>query len=758
MINYLNPNFNNTPTTQAKNSIYKLSESKNSLPIDVSIITPYYNAKEFFFETFTSVLSQSLQNWEWVIVDDGSTDMLSVDRLTQITKDEPRIKIIRQMNGGTAAARNTGFRHSTGRNLCLLDHDDMLEPTYLEKCVWFLDSNSEYSFCNSYNVFFGMQEFLWTAGYERGEDYLEANSAPPISVIRRAAYQELGGFDETIKTLYEDWDFWLAMANIGHWGFTIPEYLQWYRKLESGRYEKILESGYQNSDFSAIMKKKYPGLVGYFPTPRRKSLQPYDKIQNAWLVNNQLQPNTAGRRIMFIVPWMVIGGADRVNLDLIEGLVGKGHQVTVCATLHADHKWEYKYSELTPDIFVLPNILTPTDYPRFLAYLIQSRVIDTVIITGSILGYQLLPYLRASAPHTAFVDMSHVEEIHWLNGGHPRFGTGYQDALDLNVVTSAHLVDWMTGRGADPDRIRVIHTGIKTYPHNRDEEERKIIRARFGIKEGLPVIVFAGRLCEQKRPGMLAEIMKEARDAGFQFQALIIGDGELKPMFEALIKKYKLHSCVRMIGALAHDRWLEVLVASDIMLMPSQYEGVSIALLEAMAAGVVPVVARVGGQGAVVTEDVGYLISRGDRELQDYVLALGKLIHNSADLKIKSKACQQLIASTYSWERSINEFNELLTEAHDVMKNRSCQFSLSIARELASLALENMRLSDVGSGGWNKQSGGDLVQTSSLNVAHLTAGMRLASLLFQTRIARSLARNEFIKKIGRRLLSRLENF
>jgi glycosyltransferase involved in cell wall biosynthesis len=302
---------------------------------------------------------------------------------------------LRQENAGTAAARNTGFHHSKGRYICLLDHDDMLEPTYLEKCVWFLDSNPEFAFCNSYSVVFGEQEFLWTTGFERGKAFLQANSGPPISVIRHTAFEECGGFDASIRVLYEDWDFWLAMAKAGHWGYTIKEFLQWYRKLGSGRYEQILQSGYVNDEFAEAMKRKYAGIDKHYPAPTRRHSQPYETIEAHSLVCNPLVANSIGRRIMFIVAWMVAGGADRVNLDLIEGLTAKGHDVTICATLTADHRWEHQFSRFTPDIFVLPNILRVSDYPRFLAYLIQSRKIDTVVITGSTIGYHLLPYLKA---------------------------------------------------------------------------------------------------------------------------------------------------------------------------------------------------------------------------------------------------------------------------------------------------------------------------------------------------------------------------
>jgi glycosyltransferase involved in cell wall biosynthesis/uncharacterized coiled-coil protein SlyX len=688
MINCLEPDFSDLPGRRTVPRNYKRGETVCG-HIDVSVVTPYYNTDAFFVETFVSMQAQSLQNWEWLIVDDGSTDQESLNRLAGIAAKDDRITIIRQENGGTAAARNTGFRHSKGRYICLLDHDDMFEPTYLEKCAWFLDSNPEFSFCNSYSVVFGEQEFFWTMGYERGKEFLRGNSAPPLSVIQRTAFAECGGFDESIRVLYEDWDFWLAMAKAGHWGYTIKEFLQWYRKLGHGRFEQILKSGYDSNNFARVMQQKYAGIDKCFPEPCRRLPQPCETIAEYLPVCNPLSANPSGRRIMFIIPWMVAGGAERVNLDLIEGLTSKGHDITICATLPADHHWEHQFSRFTPDIFVLPNFLHVSDYPRFLTYLIQSRQIDTVLITGSTIGYQFLPYLRAVSPGVAFVDMCHVEEPHWLNGGHPRFGVGYQDVLDLNIVTTKHLSEWMQGRGADAARIRVMYTGVRSAQTTRSPEVRDRVRSELNIPAEVPVIVFAGRICEQKRPTMLAEILKAAHDHGLIFRALVIGDGEQRGQLEALLSQYHLTAVVQLLGSVSHQKWLDILVASDILLMPSQYEGISIALLEAMAAGVVPVVAKVGGQEEIVSPDAGMLIPHGGNELQEYLDAIRRLVSNSEELHQMSNQCKALAASKLSWQGMIENFLGLLDEAHQLRVDLPrYPISPNFGKELASLSIE----------------------------------------------------------------------
>lgn len=694
MIDHHSPDFSKPPCSRS--FLNKFSRNRrHSNHIDISIITPYYNTESFFNETFLSIHSQSLQNWEWVIVNDGSTDQESVNRLSEIAAKDERIKVFHQKNSGPGAARNTAFKHTSGRYICLLDSDDMIEPTYLEKCAWFLDSYPDYAFCNAYSVVFGEQEYLWTTGFERGKDFLHANSGPPISVLRRSAYKDSGGFDESIRFGHEDWDFWLAMAKAGHWGFTIPEYLQWYRKRSNGRFEQIMQSGDINDDFEMMMHRKYNDLKNNFPSPSHRYMQPYETLETSSLIDNPIAINPSGRRIMIIVPWMVTGGADRVNLDLVEGMTLKGHDVTICATLKADHQWEHQFSCFTPDIFILPHFLHPTDYPRFLAYLIRSRTIDTVLVTGSTIGYQLLPFLRASAPEVIFIDMCHVEEPHWLNGGHPRFGVGYQDILDLNIVTTQHLAKWMENRGADSNRIKVMYTGVRSVPAKRLTDDRKEIRKALNIPPDIPVIIFAGRLCDQKRPMMLAEILKSIHDLDLTFKALIIGDGELKEQLANFLIQNNLTTVVQMLGSVPHQKWLDTLVASDIFLMPSKYEGISVALLESLAAGVVPVVSMVGGQEEIVNPGTGVLIPQQTKEIQDYVATIHHLLSNPDQLKQMSEKCRDLTTSKLSWDVMIETFLKILDEAH-TLKNTSPRYPVGygLGCELANLSLEYMRFSE----------------------------------------------------------------
>lgn len=98
----------------------------------VSIITPCYNGEKYIRETMESVIAQTYQQWEMVVVDDGSTDS-SASIVSEYEKCDSRIKLVKQNNAGSAAARNNGIRLAEGQYIALLDADDLWHNDFLEK-------------------------------------------------------------------------------------------------------------------------------------------------------------------------------------------------------------------------------------------------------------------------------------------------------------------------------------------------------------------------------------------------------------------------------------------------------------------------------------------------------------------------------------------------------------------------------------------------------------------------------------------------
>ena len=111
----------------------------------VSVIIPTYNRADLIGETIESVLKQTFDDFEIIIVDDGSTDATG----EVVRKFDGPIKYLYQDNRGRSCARNRGFEASSGDYVCFLDSDDVLKPMMIERQVSLLDSNSNLGFVYS---------------------------------------------------------------------------------------------------------------------------------------------------------------------------------------------------------------------------------------------------------------------------------------------------------------------------------------------------------------------------------------------------------------------------------------------------------------------------------------------------------------------------------------------------------------------------------------------------------------------------------
>ena len=687
------PDYANTPTSGVRPHYEYIPKNANAAPY-VSIITPFYNTGEVFQETARSVLSQSFQQWEWVIVNDGSDDLIAIQLLEQYRTSDPRIRVIDHLsNKGPGSARNTGFSGARASFLFYLDSDDLIEPTALEKCLWYLETHAEHGFVKGYTVCFGAQEVASSRGFSEGAGFRVSNHVTIMAMVRRTVIERNGGFDPDLRQGMEDWHFWLGAANCGFWGGTIPEYLDWYRQrpVHRTRWQHWNQSGIKR--FRTAARHRFPALWnrGGFPKPTAVAPKAFQRIELETPFQNFLQ--TQKKRTLFIIPWMEIGGADRVNIDWIRGLTENGHEVTVCSTLASENLWAAQFRALTPDVFILPNFLNLEDVPRFLAYIIASRQIANVVIANSILGYQLIPFLRSRFPDVTYIDITHAEEPKWLSGGYPRFGIGYQDLLDLNITSTKHLQSWMVERGADAERVAVCYTGAPSDLHPSSEDKRTSLRRKLGLPAGKPIIVFAGRLVLQKRPLLMVDILRRLHELSDNFFCVLIGDGELRSPVEKAIKKGAIGNAVFLAGAISHANCLEYFMASDIFFLPSEYEGISVALYEAMALGLVPVVSKVGGHDEVISPKCGVSIAIGSDEIDQYVAALRGLISSPEMVTAMGSEARRRIVEDFSQAAGVQSLLAQLQHAGELARNSPRQpLPSGYAVETASTAIEYARL------------------------------------------------------------------
>lgn len=200
----------------------------------VSVVIPCYNQGHLLGAAVQSVLAQTCQPVELIVVDDGSRDQ--TPEVAAAFGD--RVRLIRQPNAGLAAARNAGLARAAGDLVNFLDADDALRPTMLERVLEAAARHPEAA------VFYTAVERIDYHGSLLSEEpprplpadvfheLLKENLAPCHSVVvRRTALLEAGGFDPQWRAC-EDWDLWLRLAARGHRFVPVPEARTVYRRYE----------------------------------------------------------------------------------------------------------------------------------------------------------------------------------------------------------------------------------------------------------------------------------------------------------------------------------------------------------------------------------------------------------------------------------------------------------------------------------------------------------------------------------------------
>src|SRR5882724_5523972 len=195
----------------------------------VSVIVPCYNLGAYLDEAVESVLRQTCQDFEILIVDDGSTDAGTRELLA--TYQRPKTRVIHIAHAGLAAARNTAIAHATGAYLCALDADDRLEPTYFEKGTRLLDRDPSLTFVSSWMRIFGDESWEWTPDRCDLPALLCEDTVCTAALVRRDATLAVGGYDTSMPVQgHEDWELWLTLLERGHRGVILPEFLFNYRR------------------------------------------------------------------------------------------------------------------------------------------------------------------------------------------------------------------------------------------------------------------------------------------------------------------------------------------------------------------------------------------------------------------------------------------------------------------------------------------------------------------------------------------------
>jgi len=197
----------------------------------ISIIIPCYNDAQYIEQAVLSALNQTYPNIEVIVVDDGSnaTTKAVLQRLeSKITK------LITQENQGQSKARNVGIDQAKGEFILVLDSDDFFEPTFCEKASLILE-DIEIKLVASYMVRFNDNGVIDEYRNFGGDisTLILINQATGSGMFRKKDFLSVGGYDETMRSGFEDWEFYIRLLQDGGDLFVIKQALFYYRLREN---------------------------------------------------------------------------------------------------------------------------------------------------------------------------------------------------------------------------------------------------------------------------------------------------------------------------------------------------------------------------------------------------------------------------------------------------------------------------------------------------------------------------------------------
>lgn len=388
----------------------------------LSIITAFYNDTRLLPQTAQCVKNQTFPFFEWIIVDDGSTEDGSTVLLSDLEQSDSRIRVLHKENGGLSSARNYGLRYAHTDLFVPLDSDDLIEPTFLEYCWWMLQKNPDASWAYSTSLGFGAQEYLWDAYFDpirmKADNHLTATA-----LIRKKAFLEIGGYLEQTHHFNEDWYAWLKLiANGAFPAQATGEYLFWYRRSNSRMLANVRTDGKMQKENALLLRSAAKRISN----PHNPIIFPTQGSQNSFFPKFSswslpFSTRLAYSRILFIFSNLDDTATGNAHLHLLSELTCSQLEIGIITTDPSRNELQQHFREFTPNIFNLPNFLSPENYAEFISYYIQSRQVNMLALGDTALGYSLLPWLRQHFPNLQIVDIRETADNGNTDAHHKKY-------------------------------------------------------------------------------------------------------------------------------------------------------------------------------------------------------------------------------------------------------------------------------------------------------------------------------------------------
>lgn len=680
----------------------EVNDYNDHLPL-ISVIIPFYNDGKYIRQSVYSVLNQTFPYFEIIIVDDGSKDKDSLKELDVVSKLDNRIKVFHKVNEGLAATRDYGANVASEctKYYLFIDSDDLIEKTFMECAYWSLETNKDAGWAYSDSVGFDAMNYTWNKWFSSKKEK-KTNELLALSLVRKDAYNSVNGYELREKSVNEDWNFWLKLISKGYYPVHMSFYAQWYRRKKNGsELAKSVENRKRSLEIIRSTAKNIKKEVVAVQFPEYK----YEKNTliefNESVVIPHLKSNKKVNILMFI-PWMVTGGADFFNLDLLKRLNPDEYNVIILSSIPSDNPLRQEFEKYSI-VYDLTSFIEKKYWLSFINYIIKKNNINLIFCTNSMFGYSCLNYLKYTYPDIPIIDYVHMEEWYYRDGGFAKKSAEYKNVIDKTLVCNKSTEKVISEiMGKDKKEIDTVYIGIDPDKFNPSKLDKKELLKKYDIPTNKIVISYICRISSQKRPYLLAEIMKNVIGNNSNIIFIIAGDGDMLDGLKSKVSLYGIENNVVFLGNIKETS--EIYKISDLTINCSIKEGLALTSYESLSMGVPVVSADVGGQKELIDEHVGAIVpclqketeidnyDYSNEEINNYVTAIETVIDNLDALKSN---CRKKIIDHFTLDKMANNMDKEFKKCLKCPSMTKINYAIKINKNDALKNIEDEFLFDI---------------------------------------------------------------
>lgn len=356
--------------------------------------------------------------------------------------------------------------------------------------------------------------------------------------------------------------------------------------------------------------------------------------------------------VLFLLPFLAVGGAERLLFDLMAGFRDRFRMLVVTTDPHLESLGQTvdRARELTPHVYTLGDWLPRPAIASALRHLIRRWRVDSLVSwNGTVLFYDEVTALRRTFPRLRMVNQLFNHEGGWIE----HFSPSVVRAVDAQIAVNTPIARALVAeRGVPEDRVATIHHAVGA-PEPRDEVRRADLRRSLGVAEETVVIGSFIRMHPQKRPLDIIRLARRMKADPVHF--LLVGGGPLDAEIDREIERDPPPNLTRRpIEADATPLY----DAIDLCLMTSDFEGLPVFLLDGLARGIPCVATAVGDIPLLLADGGGRVIDRpGD--LDAFAAAVRSLLDDDRR-RTEGERGRSSVATRFGLDRYVAEYETVI--------------------------------------------------------------------------------------------------